>query len=268
MMYGFTALGGSNGNRREFQGAVLTFRVGDVAHHSKYRADTQACHVMSFNSLGGADRGIGSPFVRRAGNRAGRCWQKAEFLESEGSLDHTSIEEFRNRFGTKGAQLITADMMKVAKEFGFTKGDDVDMDSTVQEAGITHPTEMKLMGHLMRRLGKLHQEIKKVGQKGIQGIGNILKGFSKVSVEYRFFAKTREKKVALTKKAVELSGEALLALSNILPGTKSFDALKGRHQEEILNACLESAITRLVVARNYSVFSTETTLRWRFLGKH
>ena len=54
------------------------------------------------------------------------------YLESEGSLDHTSIEEFRNRFGTKGAELITKDMMRVAKEFGFTKGDDVDMDSAPQ----------------------------------------------------------------------------------------------------------------------------------------
>ena len=55
--------------------------------------------------------------------------------ESEGSLDHTSIEEFRNRFGTKGAKLITRDMMRVAKEFCFTKADDVDMDTRVQEAG-------------------------------------------------------------------------------------------------------------------------------------
>ena len=57
------------------------------------------------------------------------------YLESEGSLDHTKIEEFRNRFGAKGAELITEDMMRVAKEFGFTKGDDVDMDTTVQEVG-------------------------------------------------------------------------------------------------------------------------------------
>jgi len=156
------------------------------------------------------------------------------YLESMGSIDHTSIEEFRNRFGTKGAQLITEEVMRIAKEFGFTRGDDVDMDSTIQEAGITHPTEMKLMGHLMRRLKRLHEEIKKMGQKGIQGIGTILKSFSKISTEYRFFAKTKEKKVALTKKAVELSAEALSTLSKILPGTKKFDVLKGRHQEEIL----------------------------------
>jgi hypothetical protein len=42
------------------------------------------------------------------------------YLESTGSLDHTKIEEFRNRFGEKGAQLITGDVFRVAKEFGFT----------------------------------------------------------------------------------------------------------------------------------------------------
>ena len=33
------------------------------------------------------------------------------FLESTGSLDHTRIEAFRNRFGEKGACLITRDML-------------------------------------------------------------------------------------------------------------------------------------------------------------
>ena len=156
------------------------------------------------------------------------------FLESEGSLDHTSIEEFRNRFGTKGAELITSDMLRVAKEFGFTKGDDVDMDTTVQSAGITHPTEMKLMGHLMKRMKRLHEEVKKTGQRGIAGMSRLLKSFGKVATDYRFFARTKEAKKELTEKAVKLSASALLSLSSILPGTKVFDGLKGRHQEEIL----------------------------------
>ena len=64
-------------------------------------------------------------------------------FEIGGSLDHTSIEEFRNRFGTKGAELITKDMMRVVKEFGFTKGDDADMDTTVQDnRSLSSPREM------------------------------------------------------------------------------------------------------------------------------
>ena len=78
------------------------------------------------------------------------------YLESTASLDRTSIEDFRNRFGEKGARLITENMLMVARKFGLTEPDDVDMDTTVQEAGITHPTEMKLMSHLMKRLMALH----------------------------------------------------------------------------------------------------------------
>ena len=90
------------------------------------------------------------------------------------------------------------------------------------------------MGHLMRRLKKLHGEIKKTGQRGISGIKRLLKSFGTISSEYRFFAKTKQKKVDLTRSAVKLSEKALLALSSILPGTTAFDNLKGRHQEEIL----------------------------------
>ena len=66
------------------------------------------------------------------------------YLESTGSLDHTRIEEFRNRFGERGAELITHDIVKIAKEFGFTGPDDIDMDTTVQGA----PRE----GHLYLRV--------------------------------------------------------------------------------------------------------------------
>ena len=156
------------------------------------------------------------------------------FLESEGSLDHTSIEEFRNRFGTRGAELITHDPMKIAKEFGFTKAEDVDMDTTVQEAGITHPTEMKLMGHLIKRLRKIDDEIKKGGRRGLGGIAKAAKEFGKIATHYRFFSKTKSAKEKIHREAVRLSQQALSSLSEILPGTQSFDTLKGRYQQEVL----------------------------------
>jgi hypothetical protein len=156
------------------------------------------------------------------------------FIESEGSLDHTSIEDFRNRFGEKGARLITAEMLNVAKEFGFTKADDVDMDTTVQDAGVTHPTEMKLMGHLMKRLRKIDDEIKKGGRRGLQGLSKFAKEFGKISTHYRFFAKTKSAKEKVLRESVRLSQQALASLSKILPGTKSFDTLKRRYQEEVL----------------------------------
>jgi hypothetical protein len=69
-----------------------------------------------------------------------------------------------------GAQLITQDMLKVAQEYGFCGPEDVDMDTTVQEAGITYPTEMKLLDHLMKKAKRFHAKLKKAGRRGIHGI--------------------------------------------------------------------------------------------------
>ena len=50
-------------------------------------------------------------------------------------------------------------MIEVAQEFGFTEPTDVDMDTTVQEAGITHPTEMKPLSRLMRKAKQIHKSL-------------------------------------------------------------------------------------------------------------
>ena len=156
------------------------------------------------------------------------------YLESTGSLDHTKIEEFRNRFGEPGARLITEDMLRVARKFGLTEPDDVDMDTTMQESGITYPTEMKLMNHLMKRLIALHGLIKQTGSKGIAGVKSLAKQLKKQLSEYRFFAKDKETKTRLIRKATELSSTALKKLAKFLPGQKAFENLKPRYQQEIL----------------------------------
>jgi hypothetical protein len=156
------------------------------------------------------------------------------YLDSMGSLDHTSIEEFRNRFGEKGARLITEDMLKTARKFGLTEPKDVDMDTTIQGAGITHPTEMKLMRHLMKRLSVLHRIIKGAGGRGIKGIKSLADQFKSHLNHYRFFAKTKDSKTDLLWKAKALSEKGLEALSQYLPGQKAFEKLKPRYQKEVL----------------------------------
>ena len=137
------------------------------------------------------------------------------FVESTGSLDHTRIEDFRNRFGEKGAQLITQDMLNIAKEFGFTGPEDVDMDTTVQEAGVTHPTEMKLLDHLLKKAQRIHAKLKDAGKRGIRGIKKAVQRFSKVFTDYRFFAKTTEAKSKAIKKSVAVAKDVLAEMSNL-----------------------------------------------------
>lgn len=156
------------------------------------------------------------------------------YNESEGGLDHTSIEDFRNRFGETGARLITTDMLKVARKFGLTEPDDVDMDTTVQGAGITHPTEMKLMNHLMKRLTALHGKLKQVCGRGIAGMKSLSSQFKKLMTEYRFFAKDLGAKKELVRKAKGLAEMGLAALEKFLPGQSAFDKLENRYQQEIL----------------------------------
>jgi transposase, IS5 family len=156
------------------------------------------------------------------------------YNESEGGLDHTSIEEFRNRFGEKGARLITTDMLKTARRFGLTEPDDVDMDTTVQEAGITHPTEMKLMNHLMKRLSSISRKLKEVSGRGIAGVKGLCDDFKKIMTHYRFFAKDVKTKKEFVKKAQRLTEIGLEKLSQFVPGDKAFNKLQPRFQEEIL----------------------------------
>jgi hypothetical protein len=135
------------------------------------------------------------------------------FLESTGSLDHTRIEAFRNRFGKKGAQLITQNMLRIAKEYGFTGPEDVDMDTTVQEAGITHPTEMKLLDRLMKKAKRFHVKLKDAGKRGIRGIGKTAKAFSLNFTDYRFFQKTKEAKTRTIKRCVKLGQDVLTEMA-------------------------------------------------------
>lgn len=156
------------------------------------------------------------------------------YLDSTGSLDHTKIEEFRNRFGEKGARLITEDMLKIAKQFGFTQPDDVDMDTTVQEAGITHPTEMKLMNHLLKRLRTISTKIKEVSGRGISGIKALSEDFKRTLIHYRFFAKDLATKTTMIKQAKAIAEMGLERLAQFVPGQSAYDKLKTRTQLEIL----------------------------------
>ena len=157
------------------------------------------------------------------------------FLESTGSLDHTRIEAFRNRFGQKGAQLITQDMLKVAKEYGFTGPEDVDMDTTVQEAGITYPTEMKLLDHLIKKAKIFHAKLKKAGKRGIRGIKKAAKAFARNFTDYRFFQKTKEAKNNTIKQCVKLGQNVLAEMAAARSAIRFFSTKEQANYQQLLD---------------------------------
>jgi len=156
------------------------------------------------------------------------------FLESSGSIDHTKIEEFRNRLGTSGSQLINKEVFNIAKKFGFTQPTDVDMDTTVQEAGITHPTEMKLLSHLSKRFRAISSKLKDLTGRGLRKTKKLIKAMKTLVTQYRFFAKTKEAKTRIIKKTQKVTLQIMESLTELNIGSRRFQKLPKSYQEEVL----------------------------------
>lgn len=62
--------------------------------------------------------------------------------------DHTKIEEFRSRLSPETQRHLANETAKVAVTLGFGDPNDVDIDSTVQEANIAYPADANLMTKL------------------------------------------------------------------------------------------------------------------------
>jgi transposase, IS5 family len=65
--------------------------------------------------------------------------------------DHTKIEKFRSRLSPKTQQQLANLLCKNAVDLGIANPNDIDIDSTVQEANITYPTDAKML----RKLGSI-----------------------------------------------------------------------------------------------------------------
>ena len=65
--------------------------------------------------------------------------------------DHTAIQKFRSRLSPETQRLLANKITQYAAEIGFAEPKDVDIDSTVQEANMTYPTDAKML----RKLGAL-----------------------------------------------------------------------------------------------------------------
>ena len=105
-------------------------------------------------------------------------------------LDHTRIEKFRNqRLGEEGAQVLKRHILHLAKRKGFTNGKNLDIDSTVQEAGIIYPTEMGLMKKFRQRVLKIAEVILGKSSERFQGLVKLGEKAQKAMKEYQFFSK-------------------------------------------------------------------------------
>ena len=77
------------------------------------------------------------------------------------TLDHTKIQKFRSRLGPETQRQLANKIAKHAVDLGIADPKDVDIDSTIQEANMTYPTDAKML----RKLGTLASKVSEAFKK-------------------------------------------------------------------------------------------------------
>lgn len=78
------------------------------------------------------------------------------------SPDHTKIEKFRSRLSPETQRILANKVAQHAVDLGIADPKDVDIDSTVQEANMTYPTDAKMLRKLAALAAKVSESLKKI----------------------------------------------------------------------------------------------------------
>lgn len=103
--------------------------------------------------------------------------------------DHTKIEEFRNRLKPETQQKLAVKIVQLAVALGLAKVDSIDIDSTVQEAGIAYPSDASLLKKLAGKVQKVFEHIKGCGLDGLDGYKLNMELIARLARGYFFRAK-------------------------------------------------------------------------------
>ena len=103
--------------------------------------------------------------------------------------DHTKIEQFRNRLSPETHKAIADYIVKLAIGLGFGDPSKVDIDSTVQEANISYPSDATLMRKLAIKAFDLLEYLKGKKDKAAGVLEINLKLITKKYQQYIFMAK-------------------------------------------------------------------------------
>jgi hypothetical protein len=130
--------------------------------------------------------------------------------ESSETIDHTSIEEFRNQIGKDGVEDINRLVIESAVKEGFTGSSLCSSDTTVQESPIAYPTEVDHMRNIGNKLVGIGKRIRKgLSEKLEEMRTKVQKIFTKI----RLF--TRGKKQGALEKKKKLAEELRLTITRM-----------------------------------------------------
>lgn len=117
--------------------------------------------------------------------------------QSSDTIDHTSIETFRNQLSSEGVESLNRIVVDAARFAGFTDGSLCSSDTTVQEAPICYPTEA---GHMK----KISEKLVGIGSKIRKGLKDRLSKLAqeaqKIFTNIRLFTRGSGEKVIHQKK--------------------------------------------------------------------
>jgi hypothetical protein len=122
-------------------------------------------------------------------------------MESMKAYDHSAYVKFRNRISIETANKFSQKIVKVACRKGFTNASTFDLDSTVQEANIEYPADIRLMQKIVLKGKKILTVLIDQGSTAAKKIKSKI-NFGKILKECRgyYFAKKSEKGMELKKK--------------------------------------------------------------------
>ena len=101
--------------------------------------------------------------------------------------DHTKIETFRNRLSAATHHALGTEILKSALAAGFTNPDWMDVDSTVQEANMSYPSDATLMTKIAQKAKIVAEAISTASKEIVVD----LKGIKETAKEYFFLSKNK-----------------------------------------------------------------------------
>ncbi len=122
--------------------------------------------------------------------------------ESSETIDHTSIEKFRNSLGKEGAEALNQQIVQAAVLKSFTGSQLCSSDTTAQQSPIAHPTEVGHLKNIADKLTGIGTKIKKGLRESLETLQEKAK---EIFTEIRLFTRgtketALEKKKKLSKK--------------------------------------------------------------------
>lgn len=148
------------------------------------------------------------------------------------TIDHTSIETFRNQMTAEGVEAINRIVVKTAVKAGFTGSALCSSDTTVQESPIAYPTEVGHMKNIAEKLVGIGLKIRK---KLAGKLGRLAEEVHHLFTKIRLFTSGKEEQAVAQKK--KLSKELQRTVSRMKRLVqKKVGGLKGKARDRYQEA--------------------------------